>query len=254
VTFRDWQRQALAEIGTDLGREALDILREWPQDKWPEAVPGEAPKKVAIIGKGHYDCLAPWGEPGWELWGLNMEPGKAGWPPVRAHTRWFQLHPPRYLRTHYPKGIDDLAHDWSEERGVPLYMDRHYEEYPDSVAYPKAEVEALWPYYGRYHTSSFDWMVALAILEGFERIELHGCEFGAYPYTLGEPISGRACLEAWLGFAAGRGTDIHVGPQHTGELFMTVHHACYRSTLQYGFEHEPALDMGKADPAWRDVR
>ncbi len=97
-------------------------------------------------------------------------------------------------------------------------------------------------------------MVGLAILEGFDYIELHGVEFGAFPYTLGEPVSGRPCLEAWLGFAAGRGVKVHVGWQYTGELFLTVHHASYRSTLQYGFEHEPILDLSAGDPAWRDMR
>jgi hypothetical protein len=199
--------------------------------------------------------MAPWGEPGWEFWGLNDAPSDDGWPPVEAHTRWFQLHNPAYLAKHYPRGIDELAAEWSRERGVVLYMDRHYPEYPESVAYPKADVEAmLYRRWGEYHTSSFDWMIALAILEGFERIDLYGVEFGAFPYTVGEPVSGRACLEFWTGVALGRGTQLHVAPQQSGDLFMTTHILRYRSHLQYGFEREPGLDMAADESGWNDVR
>lgn len=233
-------------------RKLLDEFTQWPQDEWPKPTVAAPAHSVAIVGKGPYDVLAPWGQPGWEFWGLNDAPTSNGWPPIEAHTRWFQLHNPQYMRKHYPKGIDELARHWGGERGVILYMDRHYPEYPESVAYPKTQVEELLPYsFGRYHTSSFDWMVALAIHEGFTTIHLHGVEFGAFPYTAGEPISGRACLEFWMGVAAGRGVDIALGPQHMGDMFLTTHMARFRSTTQYGFEGEPALELGNG---WTDVR
>ena len=248
MTFRDWQKQAM-HLGTEKGRDALRTLREWPQDEWPMPEPGKNPRKVAIVGKGSYDCLAPWGAPGWELWGLNDAAVGAGWAPIKAHTRWFQLHNPAYMAKHYPKGNVELDYSWPEPNGVRLYMDRHYKRYPDSEPFPKEDVEAL-SQFGRYHASSFDWMVGLAIAEEFDTIALHGCEFGMFPYTYGEPISGRPCLEFWVGLAAGRGIEIEVGPQNTGELFQIVHHASMRSTLQYGFDNEPALDL----EGWRDVR
>lgn len=219
--------------------------------EWPVANPGPNPRRVAIVGKGIFDCVAPWGQEGFEIWGLNEAPQRAGYPSIEAHTRWFQLHNPEYLAKHYPRGLADLDVLWRQERGLSLYMDRRYDQYPDSVAFPKEEVEAL-SQFGWYHTSSMDWMVALAILEGFDEIGIFGIELGSAPYTAGEPISGRACLEYWIGVANGRGIDVTIGPQRTGELMMTVHHAVYRSRLQYGFQTEPGFDLKSL--GWSDMR
>lgn len=211
--------------------------------------PGEHPRAVAITGKAWTGSgpVPPWGEPGWEFWGLNE---RADWdPPLGLYTRWFQLHPPAYLERHHPPGLDDLARVWGRERGVRLYMDRRYDAYPDSEPYPKAAVEALVPH-GRYHTSSFDWMMALAVLEGFRRIALYGVELRTGPVLNGEPVSGRPCLEYWAGVAEGRGATVEVHEAAT-DLFRTVHLAWRSSDLQYGFEREPALEMGDG---WRDLR
>lgn len=227
------------------GRSAED----WPRPAGADPATGT----VAIVGKGFDHSIVPWGTEGYEFWGLNDQPGnRPEYAPIECYTRWFQLHPPHYLEVHYPRGIKDLKRWWGTPRGVKLYMDRHYDWLPDSVPYPKAEVEALCSY-GHYHCSSFDWMVALAILEGWSRIEMYGVDFFTFPSILnGEPISARACLEFWLGVAAGRGIDVAVSQR--GDLFTNIHVAIYRSDLQYGFEREPALDLTLDDERWSDVR
>lgn len=224
---------------------------EWPKPH-PEPVdPAEG--TVVIVGRGRDQDFLTWGEEGHEYWGLNDLPSYDDCAPLRCYNRWFQLHPPKYLSVHYPRGLEDLEDMWGEERGVTLYMDRHYPDYPDSVPYPKAEVEAL-TVRGDYHVSSLDWMVALAVLEGWSRIVLQDVTFFTFPLTLnGEPVSARACLEYWVGVAEGRGIEV-VMHSFGGDLFKNVHVAVYRSDLQYGFEREPALDLGLSDERWSDVR
>lgn len=228
--------------------DAYATLYYWPQNKWPRPKPGSAPKRVAIVGKGPSHHGAPWGQKGWELWGLNECTPWPGYAPIEAHTRWFQLHPPRYLKKHHPDGILDLKQHWTKDRGIPCYMDRHYVRYPNSTRYPKQEVEALTPH-GRYHTISFDWMVALAILEGFEEIALHACNLYTGPVMNGESLSGRASVEYWSGVAEGRGA--RVTTHGNTDLFRTVHMARRVSDLQYGWDREPGHDLGDG---WRDMR
>jgi hypothetical protein len=210
--------------------------------------PGASPRNVAIVGKGSdYDGV-PWGQEGWEIWGLND--WWAGQPDIELHTRWFQLHPPHYLKKFYPRGIRDLRELWGKKRSVRLYMDRHYARYPDSEPYPKADVESLTPH-GRYHASSFDWMVALAIREGFQHIALHNVHFFTAATLNGEPLSGRPCLEYWCGVAEGRGIRVTLHNDREEELFRIVHLAHRVSDFQYGFGPEPALQLGNG---WRDLR
>lgn len=222
---------------------------------WPDPAPGEAPDSVAILGKMRGTSrFVPWGEPGWEFWGLNHANPYPG-APIEAHTRWFQLHSPRYLGRHHPPGLWDLGDHWTWERGVRLYMDRHYKKYPDSEPYPKAEVEGLVPH-GEYHASSLDWMVGLAVLEGFSRIALYGIDVRAGPVLNGEPISARPCLEYWAGVAEGRGATVKVHDHRSdrslpGGLFRVVHLAHRVSGDQYGFDTEPGFRL---PDGWRDLR
>ena len=240
---------------TDEEWAALKLLRNRNPMDFPYVNPGDDPHTCVIVGKSGGNWLTPWGAEGHEIWGLNDYTWLKGWPMIGAHSRWFQLHPPHYLRKHYPEGIADLSENWSVEDGigVRLYMDRHYPEYPDSEPYPKADVEALTPR-GDYHTSSMDWMLGLAILEGFPRILVCGVNLITFPIMNGEPISSRACMEYWVGVADGRGIDLqYLGPP--GHMFQNLHMATYQSRLQYGFEHEPALDLEKETKgAWRDTR
>lgn len=242
----------VADGYTDDEFEAFTSLRGLPMADWPRCKKQESPEGVVIIGKASGEMVTPWMTEGWEFWGLNEQTTRyTGSPPLPNYDRWFQLHPPRYLKRHYPPGLDDLNDCWTCKQDVPVYMDRHYEEYPDSVAFPKAEVEALTSR-GRYHASSIDWMLALAILEGFKRILVVGATMTTYPVMNGEPISARSCMEYWTGVAEGRGIEVgFAGP--TGHLFQVLHMAVYESDRQYGFEDEPGLDLAE-DTEWEDFR
>lgn len=238
----------LKTADTEADRKRYWRFHRMAPEDFPTPVPGQKPKRVALVGKAEGRLVAPWGEPGWEIWGLNDLVDREGHPRLGAHTRYFQLHPPHYLKVHYPDGIVDLDHNWSEKTSVPLYMDRHYKLYPDSVAYPREEVEALTAR-GWYHAISFDWMLALAILEGFEEVRLCGITIVTFPIMNGEPISARSAMEYWIGVAEARGIRVELDGM-AGDLFRILHVAVYRSELQYGFEREPAHDL----EGWDDLR
>ena len=213
----------------------------------PMARPGDNPHSVAIVGAGCLHPMVPWGREGWEIWSMN-DVGVYVADSIQCYTRWFQFHTIEYMKRHYPRGITAMEW-WETARGVPLYMDRVHPEYPDSVRFPKAEVEALTPH-GEYHASSFDWMLALAILEGFKTVLLLDVALYGSPFMNGEPLSGRPCMEYWAGVAEGRGIGVHTGPR-TGDLFRIVHTARHVSDLQYGFDDEPGFELPEP---WTDHR
>ena len=257
----DEEREYFEALPEDEQQEARRKWRQmtersrWVGRDWPKPSKNGKADSVAIVGFAPSRLLAPYGEDGWELWSLNDPHEEPGIPARHAFTRWFQIHPPRYLAEHWPQGLGDLALHWGDRTGVRLYMDRHYPEYPDSEPYPVEGVRALTPH-GFFHASSFDWMVALAIHEGFKRIDVYGCEFYAYPARNREPLSALPCLSYWCGVAEGRGIELNV--IGGGHLFKIVHMAVYESGLQYGWDREPALDLGTKgsapDRAWRDLR
>lgn len=110
-------------------------------------------------------------------------------------------------------------------RTIPVYLPKRHNLVPAAAVYPRAKVEALTPH-GAYHAGSFDWMVALAILEGFTHIRITGVNFA----NGGEPISARPCLEYWCGIAEGRGITVEIVG---GDCFRIFH--LTRSDTQYGF-------------------
>ena len=226
----------LKEIGTLSKQLALRAL--------VQARRLDKPEQVAIVGFGPGRLCAPFGQKGWECWGLN----DISYPSLDSFDRFFQLHNIKYCRRHYPTWIQNDKLVWERSQGLPLYMDRHYKSLPDSVPYPKKDVEKLTSH-GKYHTSSFDWMVALAIHLEVKEIALYGVNFSGAHLFNGEPLAGRACLEYWLGVAEGRGIKVMVSGG--SDLFKTVHLAGMMSTLQYGFGGEPGLELGNG---WRDVR
>lgn len=110
-------------------------------------------------------------------------------------------------------------------RPIPVYLPKPNKLVPKATVYPRKQVEALTPR-GEYHAGSFDWLVALAILEGFTHIQITGVNFALG----GEPISARPCLEYWIGVAEGRGIKVDV---IGGDCFRIFH--LVRSDIPYGF-------------------
>lgn len=158
---------------------------------------------VALVGfaKTSRDAT-PWDDEDTEIWGLN-EAGIQDW--FKRWTRWFQIHPEdNFSRKDNHNDPNHLQ--WLENaRGFPIYMQKHFDNIPESVELPLDDIIER---YGNYLTSSLAYMLTLAMLEGFERIELYGFELG----TRTEYHYQKANAEYLIGLARGLGFEIYIPP------------------------------------------
>lgn len=122
-------------------------------------------------------------------------------------TRFFNLHSKAHITGTYPSGwyyYQNKAH------GRPIYLQKADPEVATSIAFPRKEVQQFFATSNkpmRYFTCSVCWLIALAIYEGFERIELWGFELrdtkpnSAYAYE-------RPCVAYWIKQALDREIDV----------------------------------------------
>ena len=202
----------------------------------PVSEPSQAPaqkkrKKVAIVGCADSKDLAPFNNPEYEIWGVNNL--YAFIPPGSAH-RWFEIHQiefngQSFIRrgklafrgkpiTEYLAEINSL--------GIPIYMQKHWPNIPNSVPYPLKEVIAK---LGGYFTNTISYMIALAIYEGFERIDIYGVDMAVdseYYYQ-------RPSCEYFIGVARGMGIEVYIPPQ--ADLMKT--------RFLYGFQEKIETDF-----------
>lgn len=140
-------------------------------------------KSVLMIGGAGTTVPVPPIREGQERWGLNnLIRVPTGPKRFKGATRWFDLH-------HKPHIVNDKAHggrggpgvwNWYQKLEIPLYMWDVFPDLPTSRVYPLADVQRM---FGgtRLFCSTLDYKIALALLEGFEEIEL-------YAYRMGNPM------------------------------------------------------------------
>ena len=169
--------------------------------------------KVAILGFTDTRLEAPFGDPEWEIWGLNE---LYRYHDARQFSRWFEIHDRKLIEEdkgvpgHWPPHIEAL-----KQFPIPVYMHQHWDDIPNSVAYPKEEMERAFPD-GQYQTSSISWMIALAVLEGFKEIGVYGVDMAQDI----EYVQQRPACEYWIGLARGMGTKVYV--PRTSDLLKAV--------------------------------
>lgn len=179
-------------------------------------------KKVALVGMASSSRrLAPFGNPDYEMWGLNELHCK-GLPGPWA--RWFELHGRDRIENN-PRTANHLH--WLKTRKFPIYMQRAYQDIPGSVEYPLHDVSLL---FGMYFTSTPAFMMALAIVVGFERIELYGMDM----VLESEYFHQRSCMEYLIGWARGDGIQVQIPA--SSELL--------RASYLEGYEEEPPVPTG----------
>jgi hypothetical protein len=196
-------------------------------------------KKVAIVGFADSSRnAAPFDDPEWTVWSLNQL-----YRHIPRFDRWFEIHS-------RPIFVADIVRDthyveWLQTAPVPVYMMQTFPDMPMSVRYPIEQVGALQgipvaqtrAWYeglalpsatrggGPYLQSAIGFMIALAILEGFEEIGLWGIDLvvgGEYEYQ-------KPNAEFWLGYAMARGIKVTI-PKTSALL---------RQLYVYGYEVEP---------------
>ena len=158
--------------------EPVQVVSDWKPVSAPMTVEKEAekptekrPLKVALVGTAPSSrMLAPFNDPSWTIWGCS--PGNQNTlPRVDA---WFELH----KNLHWPEnahyGLPYI--EWLKRLTIPVYMqDQGY--VPNAVIYPKDEMVNK---FGKdYFTSSFSWMMALAIHMGASEIALFGIDMAS---------------------------------------------------------------------------
>jgi hypothetical protein len=157
--------------------------------------------KVAIVAKAATAALAPFDDPGWDIWGLAW----VGYPRIN---RLFDIHdvnfkqatPDDYNSQRNPEYLAKV-----EGTGTPVWS-MPDAPFKNRVEYPLDAVSAD---LGRaYFECTVSYMIALAIHEKAERIGLWGCHFtGRTEFQWQRPSV------TWLiGLAEGRGIPVEVCP------------------------------------------
>lgn len=139
----------------------------------PVAAVREKPKrkKVAIVGGGSTRLKAPFYDRSWDIWAFSSR--NTVYPRV---TRWFEIHHETDLRQQlasHKAGRRTFAGymRYMQHLRCPVYMQSRHRSIPRSVRFP---VEKLLAEFGRCFTSTASYLVALAIMEGYETIGLWG--------------------------------------------------------------------------------
>ena len=172
-------------------------------------------KTVAIVGLAATSCsLAPFDDLDVEIWGLNEA---HAFPWMKRATRWFQIHATESWKRYIAKRDVRGHFDWlkKNEWDIPIYMQYYHELVPKSLGYPLYEVvDLVFPNFRRgdtkvkYFTSTFAYMMGIALLEKFERVEIYGFEMADEI----EYVQQKACAEFWIGYAMGKGVEVYTPP------------------------------------------
>ena len=179
------------------------VLYDWLKAK------RKGKKTVAIVGAGYSSCAwAPYGEPGVDVWCCNELHGKP-WIKMDGITAWFQLHP----KWSFSKPHKYDHYGWlQKDHPFPVYQQKLYDDIPSGKVFPLRNIQlALLGdiYRGeqpieKVFTSTVSYQVALALYQGYKRIELYGIEL-----TIGaEWDYQREAMTFWVGQAGGRGVEV----------------------------------------------
>jgi len=183
------------EVPNDLQPPGYITGTNFPRTRDKVAIVGFAPSSMTDVR-----CL--FGDPEWEIWGLNQL--YISFPAIVEHaTRWWQIH----HRHDYDRAVrDHKHHDWlAQQRRFPIYMQEQIGDIPLSVPLPFKDIVSAFPY-GNYMTNSISWEIALAIMEGFKTIHVYGVDMAQDE----EFFEQRPSCEYWAGIAVGRGIDFYI--------------------------------------------
>lgn len=172
-------------------------------------------KRIAIVGCSDSKDAAPYGDTSWEIWAMNN-----AYAHVTRRNIWFEIHPIKlekgkyYRRKLIRPGVFKYMTEfrgapmesYMEELAaldIPVYMQKHWDIIPKSIAYP---LEKVIKTFGKYFTNSVSYMIALAILEKPTEIGAYGVDMA----TGSEYGPQRPSCEFFLGVAAGMGIKITI--------------------------------------------
>jgi len=135
----------------------------------PVAIP--QPLKVALVGTAPSSrMMAPFNDPSWKIWACS--PGNMNiLPRVDA---WFEIH--GNLLWPECRSYGEPYIEWLKQQPFPIYM-QDKSQVPNAIPFPMKEmVKDFGPY---FFTSSFAWMMALAMKQGATEIALYGIDMAS---------------------------------------------------------------------------
>lgn len=130
-----------------------------------------APLKIALIGTAPSSrMLAPFNDPSWKIWACS--PGNMNALP-RVDV-WFELHSNLLWPEHESYGRPYI--EWLKGQQFPVYM-QDQSLVPRATVFPRDELVA--EFGDDFFTSSFAWMMALAMKMGAAEIALYGIDMAS---------------------------------------------------------------------------
>lgn len=171
-------------------------------------------KKVCICGTSRTLKQIPQNIPGLEYWILNDM-----YLIAKGFSRVFEIHPKDILDNCISSNgnmrISELA-----KLSVPVYMQEHFEDVPNSIKYP---LDDIIQHFGRdVFQSTVDYMIALALYEGYEEIYIYGVDMSVgEEYEYQKPTA-----SYWIGRAEGMGV----------KVFMPDNCDLLKTYYRYGYE------------------
>lgn len=130
-----------------------------------------APLKVALIGTAPSSrMLAPFNDPSWKIWACS--PGNMNTLP-RVDV-WFELHSNLLWPEHESYGRPYI--EWLKQQKFPIWM-QDQSLVPNAQVFPKNEL--VEEFGDDFFTSSFAWMMALAMKQGATEIALYGIDMAS---------------------------------------------------------------------------
>ena len=153
------------------GEMFIPDAKTLPQSEEPRVVAEPAPLKVALIGTAPSSrMLAPFNDPSWQIWACS--PGNQNTLP-RVDV-WFELHGNLHWPENASYGLPYI--EWLKTLKIPVYM-QNQDYVPNAVVFP---MDDMVKEFGRdFFTSSFAWMMALAISKGAKEIALFGIDMAS---------------------------------------------------------------------------
>ncbi len=200
-------------------------------------------KRCAILGTAPTYSETPWGDPTLEIWALN----DSSLLKLPRADRWYDLHPfsQFFYRDPAQRKVDaaevpagayvrPIGHlDWLARQSIPVFIQKADPRVPRAHVFPYTEIHAafdgLFPT-GKIECSSTpQWMLMQALLEGYQEIHVYGIHLA----TEWEYQRQRELFAFLMGIAAGRGVKIVIPSR--SPLLKTTH--------EYAYAPDPATSI-----------
>lgn len=212
---------------------------------WDEPLDWGGRRSVCIYGGGLGRESAPLTDPDWVVWGMNAIAPYDGLGRIRADL-WWDVH------QRHAQSRDDLR--WIARCPVPVVVPADLAGDPERPVVLPLERLLLCRWHAAPFACTFAYQIALAILDGFERIGLYGVElaWGAERERTVEWAS----VSWWLGHAEALGIDLAL-PMHSRlgthpRLYGVEYDEEKASTEDYlrlwRRIHEPGKEITGGDP------